>query len=124
MIEENQVTILLGETGSGKSTRIRFTLPRLTLELPQFLLSKYENKGIIGITQPRRVAAVNLARRVAEEQGTILRNKVAIISSSFTNKGRLLYPFRRCNKHVNPNKISHRRDAPPRITVLSDPFRL
>ena len=45
-------------------------------ELPQFLLSKYENKGVIGITQPRRVAAVNLARRVAEEQGTRLRNKV------------------------------------------------
>jgi hypothetical protein len=48
----------------------------LILELPQFLLSKYESKGIIGITQPRRVAAVSLARRVAEEQGTILRNKV------------------------------------------------
>ena len=48
----------------------------LILEFPQFLLSKYESKGIIGITQPRRVAAVSLARRVAEEQGTILRNKV------------------------------------------------
>lgn len=65
MIEENQVTILLGETGCGKST-----------QLPQFLLSKYQSKGIIGITQPRRVAAINLARRVAEEHGTHLRNKV------------------------------------------------
>jgi HrpA-like RNA helicase len=46
------------------------------VELPQFLFSKYHSKGIIGITQPRRVAAINLARRVAEEQGTILRNKV------------------------------------------------
>ena len=52
------------------------SLSYLILELPQFLLSKYESKGIIGITQPRRVAAVSLARRVAEEQGTILRNKV------------------------------------------------
>ena len=65
MIEENQVTILLGETGCGKST-----------QLPQFLLSKYQAKGIIGITQPRRVAAINLARRVAEEHGTSLRNRV------------------------------------------------
>ena len=47
------------------------------LELPQFLLPNYGPKGIIAITQPRRVAAVNLARRVAEETGTQLRNKVA-----------------------------------------------
>jgi len=78
MIDENQVTILLGETGCGKSTRIHQLVSRLILELPQFLLSKYESKGIIGVTQPRRVAAVNLARRVAEEQGTILRNKVPL----------------------------------------------
>jgi HrpA-like RNA helicase len=65
MIEENQVTVLLGETGCGKST-----------QLPQFLLPRYGAKGIIGITQPRRVAAVSLAKRVAEENGTHLRNKV------------------------------------------------
>jgi len=48
----------------------------LMVELPQFLLQDYGGEGVIGITQPRRVAAINLARRVAEEQGTILRNKV------------------------------------------------
>ena len=45
---------------------------------------------MIGITQPRRVAAINLARRVAEEHGTQLRNKVP--SPNYTpNPGRLLH---------------------------------
>ncbi|PYH43157.1 putative ATP-dependent RNA helicase (Hrh1) [Aspergillus saccharolyticus JOP 1030-1] len=87
-LRRNDVMLLIGETGSGKSTQI-----------PQFLVTEKwcrsvkarvaeddgsgtNNKkqkevqvgGCIAITQPRRVAAISLARRVADEMGTPLGN--------------------------------------------------
>lgn len=54
--------IIVGETGSGKTT-----------QLTQYLREDgYWKYGIIGCTQPRRVAAVSVAKRVAEEVGTEL----------------------------------------------------
>lgn len=70
----NQITILLGETGSGKSTQ----LPQLLYDLDP----KSEN---IAITQPRRVAAINLATRVSEEMGCMLGDKVGY-SVRFQNR--------------------------------------
>lgn len=66
LIDENQVVIVIGETGSGKTT-----------QLPQFLYEKgYHNNGLIAITQPRRVAAVSVARRVSEEMNVNLGSTV------------------------------------------------
>jgi ATP-dependent helicase HrpA len=59
-IRDNQVVIVAGETGSGKSTQI----PKLCLELGRGIT------GWIGHTQPRRIAARSIATRVAEELGS------------------------------------------------------
>ncbi len=56
-IDNNQVIIIAGETGSGKTTQ----LPKMCLELG------YGKKGLIGHTQPRRIAARSVAERIAEE---------------------------------------------------------
>ncbi|MEM1334218.1 MAG: helicase-related protein, partial [Actinomycetota bacterium] len=60
LIRENQVVIVAGETGSGKSTQ----LPKLCLEAGR------GEHGLIGHTQPRRVAARTIAARIADELGT------------------------------------------------------
>ena len=53
----NAVIVVVGETGSGKTT-----------QLAQFLYEDgYCSYGIIGCTQPRRVAAMSVAKRVSEE---------------------------------------------------------
>ncbi|KAL3819293.1 hypothetical protein ACJIZ3_005198 [Penstemon smallii] len=69
LIRENQVVVVVGETGSGKTT-----------QLTQYLHEEYEfttnGGGIVGCTQPRRVASVSVAKRVSEEMETELGDKV------------------------------------------------
>ena len=66
LVANNRVVIITGDTGSGKST-----------QLAQFLYQEgYAKDGMIGITQPRRVGAVSVARRVAEEMNVKLGEEV------------------------------------------------
>lgn len=65
-IKKNQVTIIAGETGSGKTTQI----PKICLALGRGI------DGIIGHTQPRRIAARTVATRIAEELNTKLGTSV------------------------------------------------
>jgi pre-mRNA-splicing factor ATP-dependent RNA helicase DHX16 len=66
LIAANQVIVMVGETGSGKTT-----------QLPQYLHEwGYTRAGLIGCTQPRRVAAMSVAARVSEEMGTKLGHEV------------------------------------------------
>lgn len=65
-ISTNQVLVVIGETGSGKTTQ-------MTQYMAELGLTK---RGMIGCTQPRRVAAVSVAKRVAEEYGCSLGQEV------------------------------------------------
>ncbi len=65
----HQVIVVCGETGSGKTTQ----LPKIALALGRGRLNAPPGRGrLIGHTQPRRIAASSVARRIAEELGTPL----------------------------------------------------
>ncbi|XP_053672497.1 ATP-dependent RNA helicase DHX8 [Anopheles nili] len=65
-VTDNQILIVIGETGSGKTTQITQYLAE----------SGFIARGKIGCTQPRRVAAMSVAKRVAEEYGCRLGQEV------------------------------------------------
>lgn len=65
-IDDNQVTIVIGEAGSGKTTQ----LPKMCLELAG------QRPSLIGCTQPRRMAAVMAARRISLELGEEMGQQV------------------------------------------------
>jgi ATP-dependent helicase HrpA len=74
-IREHQVVVVAGETGSGKTTQ----LPKICLELGRGV------HGMIGHTQPRRLAARTVAERIAEELGTELGETIGF-AVRFTDK--------------------------------------
>lgn len=68
-VKTNPAVVLVGETGSGKTTQI----PQWLTELAQ---SQVGGKKIVGCTQPRRVAAMSVAQRVADEMDVVLGQEV------------------------------------------------
>jgi len=66
VVRDNSIVIIVGETGSGKTT-----------QLTQYMHEDgYTNYGMIGCTQPRRVAAMSVAKRVSEEMRVKLGEEV------------------------------------------------
>lgn len=79
--------IVVGETGSGKTT-----------QLTQYLHEDgYTSYGMVGCTQPRRVAAMSVAKRVSEEIGTNLGDEVRLLNFWKTVEGQ------RIERHYNIN---------------------
>lgn len=98
-IEENQVIILCGETGSGKTTQ----LPKLCLKLGR------GTYGMIGHTQPRRIAARSVASRIAEELKTELGQSVG-------------YKIRFADKLSQQSHIKVMTDGILLAEIQNDPF--
>ena len=73
LIENNQVVVIAGETGSGKTTQ----LPKICLQ------AGCGRRGLIGHTQPRRIAARSVASRLAEELKTPLGDKGGLSGAVF-----------------------------------------
>ena len=97
-INENQLLIVVGDTGSGKTT-----------QLTQYLAEGgFANRGMIGCTQPRRVAAMSVAKRVAEEVGCTLGQEVG-------------YTIRFEDRTSPETKIKYMTDGMLQREVLLDP---
>ncbi|KAH9480187.1 putative ATP-dependent RNA helicase prh1 [Psilocybe cubensis] len=98
-IRKNDVTILLGETGSGKTTQV-----------PQYILeSGLARNGMIAVTQPRKVAATSLAQRVAVEQNVSLGDLVG-------------YAVRFDEKSSTETRIKYLTDGMIVRELMSDPL--
>ncbi|KAF4434329.1 ATP-dependent RNA helicase DHX8 [Fusarium austroafricanum] len=97
-VQQNQILIVVGETGSGKTT-----------QLTQYLAEAgFTNNGIIGCTQPRRVAAVSVAKRVADEVGCKLGEEVG-------------YSIRFEDRTSQATKIKYMTDGMLEREILLDP---
>lgn len=114
VLREMDVLVMLGETGSGKSTQIgQFLINEPWMKRREIKDAKGKGVlagGCIAITQPRRVAALNLARRVAQEMGVQLGEEVGY-TIRFDNKS-----------HPEKTKIKFLTDGMLLQEMLHDPL--
>ncbi|ETI21531.1 hypothetical protein G647_07878 [Cladophialophora carrionii CBS 160.54] len=97
-VAANQLLIVVGDTGSGKTTQVT-----------QYLAEAgYANNGMIGCTQPRRVAAMSVAKRVSEEVGCELGKEVG-------------YTIRFEDRTSPDTKIKYMTDGMLQREILLDP---
>lgn len=97
-VAANQLLIVVGDTGSGKTTQVT-----------QYLAEAgYANNGMIGCTQPRRVAAMSVAKRVSEEVGSELGKEVG-------------YTIRFEDRTSPDTKIKYMTDGMLQREILLDP---
>lgn len=97
-VRDNQVLVVVGETGSGKTT-----------QLTQYLAEAgFANDKMVGCTQPRRVAAISVAERVAEEVGCKVGEEVG-------------YNVRFMDRTSPATKIKYMTDGMLQREVLVDP---
>ena len=86
LVENYRTVVIVGETGCGKSTQI-----------PQYLIEAGWAAGgrVVAVTEPRRVAAITVATRVAEEHGSVLGDEVgfAVRFDSRCNQSRTRLKF-------------------------------
>ncbi|WZZ45797.1 hypothetical protein YC2023_042056 [Brassica napus] len=95
-VENNPVVVIIGETGSGKSTQLSQILHR----------HGYTKSGVIAVTQPRRVAAVSVARRVAQELDVNLGEDVG-------------YAIRFEDRTSSKTRINYVFDLPPHCGIVA-----
>ena len=108
-IRDHQVVIVAGETGSGKTTQ----LPKICLELGRGV------RGLIGHTQPRRIAARTVAERVAEELGTSVGETVGY-QVRFTDRAGDGTLVKLMTDGILLNELTHDRDLRKYDTLIID----
>ncbi|HSE09303.1 MAG TPA: ATP-dependent RNA helicase HrpA [Nocardioidaceae bacterium] len=108
-IRDHQVVIVAGETGSGKTTQ----LPKICLELGRGV------RGVIGHTQPRRIAARSVAERIAEELGTELGSTVGY-QVRFTDKSSSDTLVKLMTDGILLNELQHDRMLSAYDTLIID----
>ncbi|CAB1348950.1 unnamed protein product [Coregonus sp. 'balchen'] len=110
-VKDNSFLVVTGETGSGKTT-----------QLPQYLhQAGFWNNGKIGITQPRRVAAITVAQRVSQEMHCSLGREVGYQDTvvKYMTDGCLLREILADPVLSQYNKASKGRSVPLKVVVMS-----